>query len=348
MNDELANILKGYLLVEEDALTHVMQDLLEICKSERGVSEAIVRLETRLNDYSSGLEFLDRVPSYYLFLSYAQYKWGGLPDSVKSASNAIQGFEQQNQVRNNAIGLWMRAWLYRESDHNDAARQDIINGIELIERELSDSKRTSHYQECKDCENIHSRMLEFRDGLEGIIQKRAPKPAASQPNISKRLSSLGASKSYLSFPVYVVHAGFDGEVVYEGAPIDEVVIETVLIGNKLHRIHSLRELPEVVLRPAVYRWLQVQGDSMENAHPIPILEGDCVLVIDTPGGDYIPRYGDIVIAAMRTALGSNGAGLIKRFTSRGLCAESNTSYEAIPLKDASLRGLAIAIAKPVK
>ena len=79
-----------------------------------------------------------------------------------------------------------------------------------------------------------------------------------------------------------------------------------------------------------------------------IQEGDCVLVIDIPKVDYIPRNRDIVIAAMHTSIESEGAVLIKRFTSKGLCSESNTSYRAIPLKDVSLRGLAIAIAKPAK
>ena len=127
-----------------------------------------------------------------------------------------------------------------------------------------------------------------------------------------------------------------------------MIIETVIIAGKVYQIHSLREWPEVVLRPAIYRWLQVQGDSMENAQPVPILEGDCVLSIDIPGGDYKPRYGDIVIAARRTIAGSEGAALIKRFTPGGLCSESHTTYPAISLRHVSIRGLAIAIAKPVE
>lgn len=242
----------------------------------------------------------------------------------------------------------MRAWLHRESGHIGDARQDVIAGIKLIEREWNDSKRTSHHQECKECEAIHLRMLEFRDGLEGVFQKRAPKPVISQSGVSKQTSLSRDSKSYLAFPVYVVHAGVDGEIVYEGAPFDEVVIETVIIGNKLHRIQSLRQRPDVILRPAVYRWLQVQGDSMENADPVPILKGDCVLVIDISRGDYIPQYGDIVIAARHTLIESDGAVIIKRFRPEGLCSESNTPYETIPLQDVSIRGLAIAIAKPVK
>ncbi|MBI1792677.1 MAG: S24 family peptidase [Chloroflexi bacterium] len=348
MNDEITNILKGYLLVEEESLTHIMRDIFELCKSERGASEAIVRLEAMLADYSSGLEFLDKVPLYYLFLAYAQYKWGRLPDSVKSTSDAIRGFKQQNQVRNNAIGLWMRAWIYRESDHIETARQDIIEGIELIERELGDSKRTSHYQECKDCETIHLRMADFRDGLDGVFQKETQKPKASHTGTSNQSPSSRENESYLSFPIYVVHAGLDGEIVYGGAPLNEAIIETIIIGNKLHRIHSLRERPEVVLRPAIYRWLQVQGDSMECAYPVPILEGDCVLVIDIIRGDYIPQYGDIVVAARHIMTGSEGGAVIKRFTSKGLCSESNASYRPISLMDVDIRGLAIAVAKPAK
>jgi hypothetical protein len=348
MNDEIASILKGYLSVDEDVRTHVLRDTLELCKSERGVSEAIVRLKDIVNDYSSRLEFLDKVPLYYLILSYAQYKWGKMPDSVDSASNAIQGFKQQDQVRNNVISLWIRALIFRQSDHIEAALQDINVGIKLIERELGDSKRTSHYQECKDCETIYSRMVEYRDNLEKEHRKRTRKSAIPQPVASKRSTSSGeAGLSYLSFPIYTVHAGLDGEIAYESTPLGEVIIKTVIIGGRDHQIYSLRDSPELVLRPAVYRWLQVCGDSMENASPVSIREGDCVLVIDVPRGDYRPRYKDIVVIATKDVdVGFEGAALIKRFTSEGLCSESDTPYAPIPLKDVSIRGLAIAVAKP--
>jgi hypothetical protein len=246
----------------------------------------------------------------------------------------------------------MRALIYREGGHINAARQDTTDGIELIERELEDSKRTSHYKECKDCENIHSRMLDLRKNLDAGFPKRTPNPeptgSSPRPGNPRQSSSPGVQGSYLSFPIYTVRAGLDGEIAYESAPLGEVVIETLIINGTPHTIHNLREWPEIVMRPAVYRWLQVQGDSMENATPVSILEGDCVLVIDIPRGDYKPRYGDIVIATSHTAEGSEGAALIKRFKKDGLYSESNTFYPAIPLKDVSLRGLAIAVAKPVK
>ncbi len=194
-------------------------------------------------------------------------------------------------------------------------------------------------------------MIEFRKGLDPIFQKRAPKPAAptpsSRPSASKPALSPVGRGSYLSFPIYTVRAGPHGEFAYEGAPLGEVIIETVTIGGRLYRIHSLREWPEVVLRPAVYRWLQVQGDSMEKAHPASILQGDCVLMIDTPLGNYSPQPGDIVVAARRTSIGSEAELLIKQFTPKGLCSESNTPYQTIPLRQVIIRGLAIAVAKPV-
>ena len=211
MNDEIAGIFEGYLSIDEETNRHVLEDMLELCKSEKGADEAIVRLGSMVESYSSGLEFLDQVPLYFVFLAYAQYKWGNLSDLEKSASNAIEGFKQQNKVRDNAIVLWMRALIHKESGHIDAAVQDIANGIELIEREFAHSKRTSHYQECKDCELIHSRMIEFRKGLDPIFQKRAPKPGSPNPlsppkRIKARASTVGRG-SYLSFPRYTVCGG---------------------------------------------------------------------------------------------------------------------------------------------
>ena len=86
---------------------------------------------------------------------------------------------------------------------------------------------------------------------------------------------------------------------------------------------------------------------MENAYPVSIKEGDCVLVIDVPSGNYNPQYGDIVVAVRHTEADSEGAALIKRFNHDGLSSESNTFYPLIRLKDVSIRGLAIGVAKPV-
>ncbi len=334
MNNEITEILQEYLLIEEDSLKHILLDILDLCKSERGASDAIVQLESTLEDYSSGLEFLDRVPLYYIFLSYAQYKWGEFPNSINSASNALQGFKQKNNIRNSVIALWMRALLHQESGHIDAARDDTASGINLAERELEDSKRTSHYKELEDSKIIYSRMLALRQCLNSGFSKSSYAP---QPQFS-----------FLSFPIYTLHITPEGKIAYENAPQGEVIVQTLTIKGLPHTIHSLSNWSEVIMRPAAYRWLQIQGDGMDNARPIPILDGDCVLVIDIPRGDYKPHYGEIVIAARHTTDNKEEPALLKRFNREGLCSESKENHPIIALQDVSLYGLVIAVAKQVK
>jgi hypothetical protein len=92
-----------------------------------------------------------------------------------------------------------------------------------------------------------------------------------------------------------------------------------------------------------YRWLKVAGNSMNRASPIPI-EPDDYALADL---DQEPQFGNIIIANLHNPpTPAEKAGVIKRYTSKGLKSESVEQIDPIPVIDADIRGVVIAVAKP--
>ena len=110
----------------------------------------------------------------------------------------------------------------------------------------------------------------------------------------------------------------------------------------------MREKQPTILQPRIYRWLYVVGDSINQASPHPLIEGDCVLVVETDSSGLKPKTNDIVVAALLDpAMSVDRAGVVKKYTRAGLCSVSTQSYPSIPLKKAKVKGIVVAVAKPV-
>ncbi len=81
---------------------------------------------------------------------------------------------------------------------------------------------------------------------------------------------------------------------------------------------------------------------MNKAHPIPILPDDFILM--DPGQH--PQAGQIVVADLKhPPTPDEQAGVVKRYSRQGLKSESSEDHKPIPLRDAKLRGVVIAVAK---
>lgn len=85
---------------------------------------------------------------------------------------------------------------------------------------------------------------------------------------------------------------------------------------------------------------------MNLAKPVPILENDYVLTTDLGTNHTVPQSGDIVIAALYNPAQGQRAGVIKRYTTKGLQSISTDNYPNIPLEDVRIRGIVLAVAKP--
>jgi hypothetical protein len=147
------------------------------------------------------------------------------------------------------------------------------------------------------------------------------------------------------YDVYdLVHAGRAGKFVFDNGPVGRATIDEISFDGVPHQLFNLREGTQIRLEAMKdYRWLRVDGYSMNQSHPVPLNHNDYVLVCT----NLEPKLGNIVVAALRNPpTHAEGAGVIKRLKENALYSESNQNYDPIPLEKVFIRGVVIAVAKP--
>ena len=75
MPDQLADILKNDLVVQNNLLQDLRSETLSFCQSPTGLSHRNIRLNAKRNKFSSNVDFLEKVP--YCGLSYPMPLQGG-------------------------------------------------------------------------------------------------------------------------------------------------------------------------------------------------------------------------------------------------------------------------------
>jgi hypothetical protein len=141
------------------------------------------------------------------------------------------------------------------------------------------------------------------------------------------------------------HANHDPEFDMGDDQISEMSIDAISFDGISHTVYNLRRGAgnQIKLNSSgKYRWLKVAGNSMNRAVPIPLEPGDYVLA----DLDQEPQIGNIIIANLHNPpTPAERAGVIKRYIRRGLKSESIEPIDPIPLTDADIRGVVIAVAK---
>lgn len=179
MADNLAEILKNDLMVENDSLRDLMFETLHLCERPGGPLRAIRKLDAKRKKFSSGIDFLDNVPYCCLFLSYACFKRDDYPNALRWARVAIDGLDQTNHVWNRSIARWIIALLYQQSKQPDDAEIYFEAAIKLMEQERKDNKRRSRYEKAKACESLLERMREDFRLLKTSILVHLPLPVST-------------------------------------------------------------------------------------------------------------------------------------------------------------------------
>ncbi len=179
MQDKLADILKNDLVIENDFLQDLMLETLDLCQQPGGPDPAIRKLENKRRKFSSGIDFLDKVPYCCLFLSYAYFKQDDHPNALKWVRVAIDGLDQFNHVWNRSIARWIYALIYQQSGLLDDAEVFFETAIELMERELIDRKRRSRYEKAKECKSLLEKMREDARLLRASALVHLPVPIST-------------------------------------------------------------------------------------------------------------------------------------------------------------------------
>jgi hypothetical protein len=195
----------------------------------------------------------------------------------------------QSYPHQRAVALWMAGcihWVFRQNVEGISAWQDAI--LLFKDRQLSvqvDSNKARWYLGI---------LPELERALEQAIQMEGLPPADSDPpptsspqqNAPHVQDDPGEKDAlrWLSCGISeTVPAGGFGPVGYDPEPVGFLEVTEVMIDNKPHLIYSIHHVADrynvVNLSPQhQYMTIHVQGTSMNAARPVPINDGDYVLV----------------------------------------------------------------------
>ncbi len=110
-----------------------------------------------------------------------------------------------------------------------------------------------------------------------------------------------------------------------------------------HYLVSVNQGIRVVVIGVEHRFVRVKGDSMNAAHPCPILDGEYVLI----RRNAQPVPGQIVAVDFIRDIPEIGRSAIKRLTKEGFRSESTQPYLTVPWRDIEkIVGEVVAVAKP--
>jgi hypothetical protein len=246
----------------------------------------------------------------------------------------------------------MLGLFHMQVNQLDLAKQKFEDAASLLKNLSRQYRRIGRYDKAEESLALVERIQEAAPETTAVLAQLA-KPSRERPRglAPRPVTSPPAAvpPGELIFPIYdPVRAGKGGNFIFDSQPQGQAAISELTIDDKPFRVFSMRAGEPVTLHPRIHRWLYVAGNSMDQATPHPLIEGDCILVVETGPTGLRPQANDIVVAALTDPSSPlDRAGVVKRYTSAGLCSESSQAYPPIPLKKVKVKGIVLAVAKPV-
>lgn len=299
-------------------------------------------------------------PNFYynnFFLACIYYELDVIVQTQVHIKKAITDFNHMGSKWNEILASWIYGETFLLLGREMPARRVLENIIVTLEEMARTCRHYDQYEKQQECLNhinkIKERLKRYRPQVQPPPDEQG-QPTSSLPSIQTPLPKNRKTKprwerSQLIFPVHnQLQAGIQGAFIFECQAEPDAVLNQLSFNEVPHYFYNIREEGNpIILDPKPYRWFQVKGNSMNQAEPIPIMENDYVLVLDIYMTTAQPQYGDIVVASLHDPSQEERAGVIKKYTKDGLESLSAQNYMTIPINKASIRGIAIAVAKPI-
>jgi len=293
----------------------------------------------------------DYEPYYLFFLANVtanaiQYKDD--TDKIQIAHNlekATRMFRRLGEKErwNEAIVHWQYGLFYLTEGKKAFADRELLDAKKLLTKIGAMSEWQGDYNRRDTCWNL---IQQIEHDLRSVanIQIASTAIPATFPFVLP-IDVL----EQLAFPVYgSLYAGPHGNFIFDDE-MNDASFEGPFINNIEYRVYNIKakntDDPIHTTSTSEPVWFRVTGNSMNNATPVPIEDGDLVLV----NANLHETENDIVAAALiePTSI-ADRAGIIKRFTRHGLVSESTVVYKEIRLSEVSIQGVVIAVAKAIE
>ena len=301
----------------------------------------------------------DNRPFRSLFLACLYYELNDFSKAQFHARRATRDFELHNLAWNANLANWVYGEIYMLSGRKMPGRRELIKTIKVFNAMGKEFRWQEKYEARNQCTEFASKIEKRLKNLDknwdgtAYYEKKRDKPSlsiSSQKSPPSRVRNPYTWKrSQIIFPVQSqIRAGTEGNFIFESESDLDAILDELDFDKKKHYFYNLREEGNpIYLKARTYRWFRVEGNSMNQAEPVAIMNGDYVLAIDLNLSNMDVRIGDIVIANLNNPSQDERAGVIKKYSHKGLESQSSDDYQIISMEDANISGLAIAVAKPV-
>ena len=236
-----------------------------------------------LDDNHGAEEYIHESSEIYLECALAAYQMNDLQEAMLLLRTPIGEFP--NHSLHKAISYWMFGcvqWQFQA--HLEDALASRENSLQIVKDVESDKRNDLAF--VKKCLEIRERMTE---AIQFASINIFPPPVTRKAKPSKAAPKR-ASGRLATFPVYgPIAAGPPSWIPPD--PDEFAEVASVNLNDKQYYFHSLRNEQTINLHSGrTYFLLQVRGDSMNQAKPIPIEDGDYVLMVKQEAAEN----GDIV------------------------------------------------------
>jgi SOS-response transcriptional repressor LexA len=348
-------------LPESSYLSPSSQNMINRMKSaadKNNTEEAWNLLERlkRLSDTFYGVgkgqpisEYQDERSEVYMECALVAYDMGDLEESKKLFQVAIDGYLGRNLHK--AVSYWLLGCVqWQLPAHFEAAVVSwerclkILNDADLLEQERSKRSQVS----------THMRDAINRATVDGYPHPpMSDSPFSSGANSNPRTKGQDASRASYAFSTQFKFLPYFGSIP-AGDPVSalqvpdgEVGVESLRIDGRLYRIVGVKYEREIrVSRGSDYFLMKAVGNSMNNAGPVNIENGDYVLLKNTQ-----QAVSNDIVAAVVFGPGEPETATLKRYHEDGggrfLMSESLTETINIRMSGSDyVQGVALAVLKP--
>jgi len=322
----------------------------------------------------------EKLPYYNFLLAYARGFFSDTEGAIIVAELSASGFKKLGKDWQQATSNWLHGILLFKQGQFERAKAKIDDAIKIISELAKEQYRLGFYDKHKELQYLigvieadGNRVEGLKasipkqdatpllsknksEHVSGINKKQKPRkklqprpPRKSQTSLSYRNRQASGYIAIPWLPIFQsVSAGPNGIVIMDAPSNAEVTLNVIDIYDVPHNIYPVKKMDRQVTLNHIFTYglVKVEGNSMNNAQPVHINDGDYVLFSKQQSSEE----NDIVIASHKIP-GGDFAYMVKRYLKRDklLVSESSENYPVIEIShDHQILGVVIAVAKAKK
>lgn len=314
----------------------IRDEIMALCENVAGARQAIKKLQGEKRKLRTDIGVYDCLSYCHVYQAFANFSVSDYIEARQSINKAIRNFKLEGHRWNQGIATYLKVLFLIEMkddelNHFELGRLDgLIHDLKQEYRCVGNAVKESQ------CEMIIDGINEIRETI-----SLAPPKDRSKSGKNTIPRSV-AKQAQLVFDIYGAYARELGEFASNN-PIGQAGIEEIILDDMRYQIFSLHNENQVRISwSGDYYWFQVHENSMNQAKPLPIIDGDFALI------NKSTKYfeGDIVLANLMDEASNADINIIKRLKNDGLHSESDRDIPVIARGYFEIKGVVIAIAKP--